>query len=99
MAHQLRLQNLLQTVSWSNISVTDTDQASAEEQNYRETMYVVSSYMGWTHVPDIYSAAYSAKDNPLTAIIQQPVGKVSVNLPADNWFCRKMDNLYLTPLV
>ena len=44
-----------------DISVTDTNQASTVEQNYRETMRGVHSYMGWTHIPDIDSAAYSAE--------------------------------------
>ena len=43
-----------------DISVTDTDQASTEEQNYRET---VRSYMGWTHIPDIDS-------NMITPLLQ-----------------------------
>ena len=46
-----------------NVSVTD--QASTEEQNYRETMRCVRSYMGWTHILDIDSAASSAEENPL----------------------------------
>ena len=44
--------------------VSVTDQASTEEQNYRET---VRSYMGWTHISDIDSTASSAEDNPFAA--------------------------------
>ena len=33
---------------------------------------------------------------PFAALRQQPVGKVSVNLPTDDWVCRKMDGLNLT---
>ena len=79
-----------------DISVTDTDQASTEEQNYRETMHGVRSYMGCTHVPHIDSNKSSAIDNPFAAPKQQPVGKVSVNLPTGDWLCRKMDGLNLT---
>ena len=79
-----------------DISVTDTDQASTEEQNYRETIRGVRSYMGWTHIPDIDSSASGTEDNPSAAPKQQPVGKVSVNLPTDNWLCRKTDSLNLT---
>ena len=72
-------------------SVTDTDQASTGEQNYRETMRGVHSYMGWTHIPDLDNHTASADDNPFAAPKQQPVGQVSVNLPTDDWICRKMN--------
>ena len=65
-------------------SVTDTDQASTDEQNYRETMGGVRSYMGWTHVPDMDTHTSSAEDNPFAAPKQQPAGKVSVTLPTDD---------------
>ena len=56
----------------------------------------VRSYMGWTHIPNIDANTSSADDNPLAAPKQQPVGKVSVNLPTDDWVCRKMEGLNLT---
>ena len=56
-------------------------------------MHGVCSYMGWTHIPDIDSAAPSAEDTPFAAAKQQPVGKISVNLPTDDWLYRKMDSL------
>ena len=77
-----------------DISVTNTDQDSTEEQSYRETKCGVHSYMGWTHIPNI--AASSAEDNPFAAPKQQPVGKVGVNLPTEGWLCRKLDSLNLT---
>ena len=52
--------------------------------------------MGWTHIPDIDTQMSSAEDNPFAAPKQQPVGKVSVNPPTDDWLCRKMDSLNLT---
>ena len=72
-------------------SVTDTDQASTEEQNYRETMRGLRFYMGWTHIPDS-----SSEDNPFAAPKPQPVEKFSVNLPTDDWLCRKTDGVNLT---
>ena len=51
--------------------------------------------MGWTNILDIDSTVFSAEDNPFAAPKQQPVGKVSVNLPKENWICRKMDSLNL----
>ena len=52
--------------------------------------------MGWTHIPDIDANTSSADDNPFAAPKQQPVGRVSVNLPTDDLMCRKMDSLNLT---
>ena len=77
-------------------SVTDTDHASTEEQNYRQTMGGVRSYMGQNHIPDIDNQKLSVEDNPFATPKQQPVGKVSVNLTTDDWLCRKMDDLNLT---
>ena len=79
-----------------DLSFTDADQALSEEQNYRETMRGIRSYMGWSHIPDVDSALLSSEDNPFAAPKQQPAGKVSVNLPTDDWHCRKMDRLNVT---
>ena len=79
-----------------DISLTDTNQVFTEEQTYRETIHGVHSYMGWTHILDIDTHTSSAEDNPFAASKQQPTGKVSVNLPKENWLCRKMDGLNLT---
>ena len=79
-----------------DLSLTDADQALSEEQNYRETMCGINSYMGWSHIPDIDSAMASSQDNPFAAPKQQPAGKISVQLPRDDWLCRKMDRLNLT---
>ena len=45
--------------------------------------------MGWTHISDMDSAASSAEDNPFPGPKPQPAGKFSVNLPTDDWLCRK----------
>ena len=52
--------------------------------------------MGWSHIPDVDSALSSSEDNPFAAPKQQPTGKISVNLPTDDWLCRKMDRLNVT---
>ena len=52
--------------------------------------------MGWSHIPDVDSALSSAEDNLFAAPKQQPTGKISVNLPTDDWLCHKMDRLNLT---
>ena len=69
-------------------SVNEPDQSSTEEQNYRETMCGVRSYMGWTHIPDMDTHTSSAEDNPFATRKQQTVGKVSVTLPTYDWLCR-----------
>ena len=47
-------------------SITDPDQSSTE-QNCRETMRGVFSYMGWTHIPHIDTPTSIAEDNPFAA--------------------------------
>ena len=64
-----------------DLSLTETDQLLSEEQNYRETMSGVRSFMGWTHIPEVDSALSSSEDNPFAAPKQQPTGKTSVIYP------------------
>ena len=52
--------------------------------------------MGWTHIPDMDTSSSSADDNPLQAPKQQPLGRISVKLPTDEWLCHKMDKLNVT---
>ena len=49
-----------------------------------------------SHIPDTDSALASFEDNPFAATKQQPAGKISVQLPTDDWLCCKMDRLNLT---
>ena len=78
------------------VSFTDPDQSLSEEQSYRETMRRIRSYMGWTHVPDIDSGTKRSDDNPFAGPKLQTPGKVSVNLPTDEWLCNKLSKLNLT---
>ena len=52
--------------------------------------------MGWTHIPDMDAAAATSDDNPFAGPKAQPMGKVSVNMPTDEWLRRKMGKLNLT---
>ena len=52
--------------------------------------------MGWTHIPDKDIATATADDKPFAGPKTQPTGKVSVNMPTDEWLCRKMGKLNLT---
>ena len=75
-----------------------TDQDLSEEANYRETIRVVRSFMGWNQIPDFNSASSSLDDNPFAGSQVKPTGKVSVSvkLPVDEWLCRKFERLNLT---
>ena len=52
--------------------------------------------MGWTHLPDMDSGAKTLDDNPFAGPKLQTPGKVSVNLPMDEWLCNKLSKLNLT---
>ena len=75
---------------------TDPDQTLSEDQNYREIMRGIRSYMGWSHIPDMDTTATASDDNPFAGPQSQPAGKVSVKMPTDEWLCKKMGKLNLT---
>ena len=77
-------------------NLSDHDQSLSEEQSYRETMRGIRSYMSWNHIPDIDSGATTSEDNPFAGPKLHTPGKVSVNLPTDEWLCRKMSKLNIT---
>ena len=52
--------------------------------------------MGWNHIPDIDSSATTSEDNPFAGPKLHTPGIVSVNLPTDEWLCKKMSRLNLT---
>ena len=54
---------------------------------------MVYSYMGWTRIPDIDSAASSTVDNPFAVPKQQPVGKIIINLPTDEDTCPEVQEI------
>ena len=45
-------------------TVADPDQPVSEEQTYRDTMLGIRSFMGWSHIPEMDSAASTSDDNP-----------------------------------
>ena len=79
-----------------DVTATHPNQTLSEEQNYRETMRGIRSFMGWTHIPDMDTTTATSDDNPFAGPKTQPTGKVSVNMPIDEWLCRKMGKLNLT---
>ena len=77
-------------------NLTDHEHSLSEEQSYWETMRGIRSYMNWDHIPDIDSGATTSEDNPFAGPKVHTPGKVSVNLPTDEWLCRKMPKLNMT---
>ena len=73
----------------------DKDKVLSEDQNYRETVRGVRAFMGWTHIQDLEYSPTSRTDNPWTGHRSQPVGKVSVLLPPEDWLCKKLENMNL----
>ena len=77
-------------------NLSDHEQSLSEEQSYRETMRGIRSCMSWDHIPDIDSGTTTSEDNPFAGPKLHTPGKVSVNLPTDEWLCRKMSKLNIT---
>ena len=76
--------------------ITDPDQPVSEEQNYRDTMQGIRSFMGWSHIPEMDSTASTSDDNPFAGPKTLTPGKVSVKMPTKDWLCRKLAKLNLT---
>ena len=66
----------------------ESDPPNSEEQTYRETMSGIRSFMGWTHVPDMDSSNPS-DDNPFAGPKAPVLNKVSVQMPTEEWLCKK----------
>ena len=47
--------------------------------------------MDSTFAPDLETTGATIKNNHFPGTRSQPVGKVSVQLPADDWFCHKWE--------
>ena len=73
----------------------EKDKFMSEDQNYRETVRGVRAFMGGTHIPDLEYSPTSRTDNPWTGHRSQPMGKVSVLLPPEDWLCEKLENMNL----
>ena len=69
---------------------------SSEEQTYRETMKGICSYMGWSDIPDLDNANTASDDNPFSGPKVATPGKVSVQMPTEDWLCKKISRLNLT---
>ena len=79
-----------------DLNVMEPDQIPTEEQTYRETMRGIRSYMGWSVIPDIDSNNTASDDNPFSDPKTAIPGKVSVQMPTEDWLCKKVAKLNLT---
>ena len=74
----------------------EMEQIPSEEQTYRETMKVIREYMGWSDIPDLDSANTASDDNPFSGPKAGMPGEVSVQMPTEDWLCKKIGKLNLT---
>ena len=77
-------------------SVVDQDQPVSEEQNYRDTMQGIRSYMGWSHIPEVDNTTSTSDDNRFAGPKTVTPGKVYVRMPTEEWLCKKLGKLNLT---
>ena len=52
--------------------------------------------MGWSDIPDLDNTTTASDDNPFTGPKATIPGKVSVQMPTEDWLCKKMAKLNLT---
>ena len=60
-----------------------------KKQTYRETMRGIWAYMGWSHIPDMDTTTSTSDDNPFASPKVQAPGKVSVQMPTDDWLWKE----------
>ena len=68
---------------------------TSEEQTYRETMRGIRPFMGWSHIPEVDSSNPS-DDNPFAGPKAPAPSKISVQMPTEDWLCRKLSKPNLT---
>ena len=76
--------------------IAEPDQMPSEEQTYWETMKGIWEYMGWSDIPDLDSATTGSDDNPFSGPKTVTPGKVSVQMPTEDWLCKKIGKLNCT---
>ena len=52
--------------------------------------------MSWSHIPDMNSTTNTSEDNPFASPKTAVPGKVSVQMPTEDWLCRKLAKLNIT---
>ena len=59
-------------------------------------MSSIRSYMGWSNIPELDSATTGSDDNPFSGLKSSTPGKVSVQMPTEDWLCEKLSKLNIT---
>ena len=52
--------------------------------------------MGWSDIPDLDNTTTASDDNPFSGPKATTPGKVSVQMPTEDWLCKKIGKLNLT---
>ena len=76
--------------------ISDTEgQEKNKEMNYSETVRAVRAFLGFTRIPDFEASTgyHDRSDNPWKGKHPWRSGKMSVELPADDWLCHKIEKL------
>ena len=79
-----------------DFTTLESEQGPSEDQTYRETMKGIRAYMGWSDIPDLDNTTTASDDNPFTGPKATIPGKVSVQMPTEDWLCKKIAKLNLT---
>ena len=56
----------------------------------------IRSYMGWSNIPEMDSTTTGSDDNPFSGPKSSTTGKVSVQMPTEEWLCEKLSKLNVT---
>ena len=56
----------------------------------------IRSFMGWSHIPDVDNATTTSADNRFAGPKATTPGKASVQMPTEDWLCRKLGKLNVT---
>ena len=74
----------------SEFDEIENAQKMSDEQSYKENIRAVRQFMGWSEVPEFVPAS-SREDNPFLAEKPLGSGRLNIQLPVDEYLCRRMD--------
>ena len=77
-------------------SLLQTPTILFQKSSHIEKLYMGSDLSWAGLIPDVDDSSSSPDNNPFAASKQQPLGRISVKLPTDEWLCKKMDKLNIT---
>ena len=77
------------------LSESEEKREISEDMNYRETVRSVYAFMGWNFIPDfeLDNRGTESSNNPWKGKNHKKTGKMSVEIPADDWLCQKIERL------